>query len=103
MENARARAPKRRLPIALSILAILEAGCAATAGANRPEPGLDAPTTPEPRSDSGTTLGTDPATVKPGRTIAPPSLGIDLSESGSGKGCYALCRSQTFPIGSSRS
>ncbi|WP_406696011.1 hypothetical protein V5E97_33945 [Singulisphaera sp. Ch08] len=68
MMTERSETPRWRWPVVFAILALFGGGCTAMGTADR-------------EAGSGTTLSTDPATVKPGQTIAPPSLGIDLSRS----------------------
>jgi|GEM_PF-5643850 len=59
----------------LSAVVLASIGCSAT-GARR----LSRPTSdPVEAEGRGSTLGSDLSTVEPGRTVAPPSLGVDLN------------------------
>lgn len=70
---------RRRWPIVLASLILFEAGCSSMDTVTRRGQGSGHKSRPSRQPDSGTTIGTDPATIEPGRTIEPPSLGVDLS------------------------
>lgn len=78
MSIPRERRPRRKWPFVFAALVLLESGCSALNRANRPER-RSGPEPRPPQSSSGPTISTDQATVEPGRTIAPPSLGVDLT------------------------
>ena len=86
MLTIRTEAPRRRWPVAFAILTLFEGGCAAMGTRDRPNQGSESQAPSDRGSGSGTTIGTDPATVEPGRTIAPPSPGIDMSRTSIGRG-----------------
>ncbi|SIO61818.1 hypothetical protein SAMN05444166_6866 [Singulisphaera sp. GP187] len=79
MSIKKAETPRRRWVVGIALLCLFEGGCAALGTAGHRERKSDSDVPSERESNSGTTLGTDPTSVKPGRTITPPSLGIDLS------------------------
>ncbi|AGA26698.1 hypothetical protein Sinac_2386 [Singulisphaera acidiphila DSM 18658] len=86
MSTVRAKTPRRSWSVAFVILTLFEGGCASMGIADRQERGSETQSPSDEGTNSGTTLGTDSTTVKPGRTIAPPSMGIDLSRSTLDKG-----------------
>lgn len=79
MSIKKAETPRRRWVVGIAILCLFEGGCAALGTAGHRERASDSDVPAAREFNSGTTRGTDPTTVKPGRTITPPSLGIDLS------------------------
>jgi|GEM_PF-6231079 len=79
MLNTQDPGPKGRRLIALAGLILLGAGCSAFETTRRSAGESSERPRPERSPNSGATLSTDPATVDPGQTIGPPSLGVDLS------------------------
>lgn len=75
MSDAHKPAARGSRLIPLASLILLGAGCSALDGSHRSSPNDRR----EPPPDAAATLGTDPASVEPGRTIGPPSLGVDIT------------------------